>query len=312
MLETIWSNCALPPRLRPGDTIAVPAPAGPVPRDRFQAGLEILKSRYRVVYDEGLFAVSGFLAGDDTRRAEELNRYLRDRDVRGIVCARGGYGTLRILSALDGDALRRDPKVIVGFSDLTALHAFCAVSGGVRSVHGPTVTHLGELPARDATWLFRVLEDPAPIGELPGVLAPIGVASAAPIRGPLVGGNLEVLSRLLGTPWQLPLAGAVFFVEDIGERPYRIDRTLTQLRLAGALYGVAAAIVGDLTRCAEPDGSPPTALEVFAERLASFGLPGLSGAPIGHGDRNLAVPMGARCLVDFAAQRVVIEEAAVA
>lgn len=312
MRETIWSTCVRPPRLHPGDTIAVPATAGPVPLERFHAGLAILKSRYRVVYDERLFAVKGYLAGDDRRRAEELNRYLADPQIRGIVCARGGYGTMRILPALDAAALRDDPKVVVGFSDLTALLAFGAVAAGVRGVHGPTVTHLAELPAEDAAWLFRVLEDPSPLGPLPGGLQPIGAAATGSVSGPLVGGNLEVFSRLLGTPWQPPLDGAVFLVEDIGERPYRIDRTLTQLRLAGALDGVAAVVVGDLTRCDEADGSSPRGLEVVGERLATFGLPGLAGLSIGHGARNAAVPFGARCTVDFDEGRVVVEEGAVA
>src|SRR5688572_19536552 len=116
-----WSTATKPPRLRPGDKVAVPAPAGPVPEDGFKRGLEILASRYQVVYDEGLFAREGFLAGSDDRRAEELDRYLRDPDVRAIIPARGGYGVMRILDRLDGAALRREPKVVVGFSDITAL-----------------------------------------------------------------------------------------------------------------------------------------------------------------------------------------------
>src|SRR3990170_3842307 len=142
-----WSTCAPPPRLREGDTVAVPAPAGPVPVEPFRAGLGILESRYKVVYDEGIFARTGFFAGDDRRRADELNRYVAAPDVRAILCARGGYGTMRILDQLDGDALRRDPKPLVGFSDITALLAWAAAAAQVRPVHGPVVTQLGHLPA---------------------------------------------------------------------------------------------------------------------------------------------------------------------
>lgn len=305
-----WSTCGLPPRLRPGDTVAVPAPAGPVPRDGFQAGLARLSQRYKVVFDEQLFEREGYLAGDDARRAEELNRYLRDPDVRAILPARGGYGVMRILDQLDADALRRDPKLIVGFSDLTALLAW-AIKAQVRPVHGPMLVQLGTLPPEDVTWLYRLLEEVEPAGELPAELARVGNRGGGTLEGRLVGGNLELVSRLCGTPWHLDLGASVFLIEDVGERPYRVDRMLTQLKLAGALDAVRAVAVGDFTRCEEPDGTPPDVGAVIAERLAAFDLPALSGLPVGHGTRNLALPMGARCAVDLGRGRLVLEEAAV-
>src|SRR5688572_29485978 len=150
-----WSNCVTPPRLRPGDTVAIPAPAGPVPAEGFEAGVRLLAQRYKVVYDEALFERTGFLAGSDDRRADELNRYLADPDVRGIICARGGYGVMRILDRLDAAALRRDPKPIVGFSDVTALLAWSVAEAQVLPIHGPMVVQLGKLPPADVEWLFR-------------------------------------------------------------------------------------------------------------------------------------------------------------
>jgi muramoyltetrapeptide carboxypeptidase len=283
-----------------------------VPEDAFRAGLEILRSRYRVVHDDRVLERTGYLAGDDDRRAEELGRYLADPDVRGIVCARGGYGITRILDRLDGDALRRDPKVVVGFSDATALLSFCVLDGQVRPVHGPVVTQLGRLPAADAAWLFRLLEDPEPLGALPFPLRRIGARGGGTVEGRLVGGNLELVSRLVGTPWELDLGAGILLLEEIGERPYRIDRSLTQLRLAGALDGVRAVAVGDLARCEEPDGTPPTAAEVVDERLAAFRLPGVAGLPVGHDDAgNRALPIGARCALDLAEARLILEEGAV-
>jgi muramoyltetrapeptide carboxypeptidase len=280
-------------------------------RDAFQAGLAILSERYRVVYDEEIFERTGFLAGSDERRADEVNRYVRDPDVRAIVCARGGYGVMRILDRLDGDALRRDPKLVVGFSDVSALAAWAAASG-VRPVHGPMAVQIGRLPPDDVAWLFRLLEDPSPPGVVPATLTRVGARGGGTVDGRLSGGNLEILTRLIGTPWEIDLGASILFTEEVGERPYRVDRMLTQLKLSGALDGVRAVALGDFTRCDEPDGSPPTVADVLDERLTAFELPGVAGLPLGHGERNLAVPMGATCALDLAAGVMTLEEGAVA
>jgi muramoyltetrapeptide carboxypeptidase len=306
-----WGTTLKPERLRPGDTIAVPAPAGPVLPEAAAKGLAILGSRYNVVLDEGIYQRSGFLAGSDTRRADEMNRYLRDPEVRAIIPARGGYGVMRILELLDADALKRDPKPIVGFSDLTALLAWTAKAAGVRAIHGPMVNQIGRLPETDVSWLFRLLEDPEASGRMPEELSRIGARGGGTVEGRMVGGNLELLTRLLGTPWAMDLGASVLVLEDVGERPYRIDRALTQLKMAGALDGVRAVVVGDFLRCEEEDGSPPTADEVIAERLTEFDIPGVIGGPIGHGDRNWAFPVGGRCAVDLAAATVTLEEGGV-
>lgn len=287
------------------------APAGPVPREAFLAGVKILESRYRVVYDEALFERTGYLAGSDERRADELNRLFAAPDVRAILPARGGYGILRLLDRLDGAALRRDPKLVVGFSDVTTLLGWCVAEAQVRPVHGPMVVQLGRLPPEDAAWLFRLLEDPAPMGPVPAPLARVGKRGGGTVEGRLHGGNLELVTRLLGTPWELDLGACVLFIEDVNEQPYRIDRMLTQLRLAGALDGVRGVAAGDFTRCEpqEPDG--PTALQVIDERLAAFELPGVTGMPVGHGERNLALPIGAACALDLGLGRLILEEGAV-
>jgi muramoyltetrapeptide carboxypeptidase len=306
-----WSSCAIPARLRPGDKVAVPAPAGPVLPDAARPGLMLLATRYGVVHDERIFERTGFLAGSDERRIDELNRYLRDPDVRAIVCARGGYGVMRILDRLDADALRRDPKPIVGFSDLTALGSWAARVAGVRTIHGPMVNQLGRLPAADVEWLIRTLEDPTPPGAWPEDLTRIGARGGGTVEGRLAGGNLEMVTRLLGTPYSVDLGAALFVVEDVGERPYRIDRAWTQLKLAGALDGVRAVAVGEFLRCEEDDGHPPSAREVIEERLTTFDIPGVTGVPIGHGDRNRAFSVGAKCAVDLGNGRIIVEEPAV-
>jgi len=285
-----------PPLLQPRDRVAIVAPAGPVPREAFAAGRKILEERYTLVHDQRLFDRDGFLAGSDEARFAELDRALSDPAIRAIVCARGGYGLMRILPQLDARKLQADPKWIVGFSDVTALHAW-ALRAGVESIHGPVVTQLGALPADDAQALTALLET--------GQAAPLD--GLRPIRegraeGPLVGGNLELITRLVGTPWSMNLDGAILVLEEVGERPYRVDRQLTQLELSGALSRVAGVVLGDFTDCVERDGSS-TVEAVLGERLARLDVPVFAGAPIGHGKRNRAVLLGAPAILEAGALR---------
>jgi len=283
-------------RLRPGDVVRVVAPAGPVPRAGFAAGAEILSGRYRLRYDDGLFSREGFLAGSDERRLAELAAAFADPDARAVVMARGGYGLLRILPFLDLAALRARPLPIVGFSDGTALLAHAA-RAGVASVHGPVVTQLPTLATADVEALIRLLEEPAP----GAVLTDLEELVPGRARGPLLGGNLEVFSRLIGTPYLPELAGALLFIEDLGERPYRIDRLVTFLDLAGVFDAVAGVIVGDFSSCLEPEptrASSPTAAEVLVERLGRLAIPVALGGLFGHGTRNLALPYGCLCELD--------------
>jgi muramoyltetrapeptide carboxypeptidase len=285
-----------PPRLAPGAVVRVVAPSGPVPRAGFLAGAEILARRYELRYDEALFSNAGFLAGSDERRLAELVAAFADGEARAVVMARGGYGLLRLLPFLDPSALRARPLPIVGFSDGTALLAHAA-RAGVAAVHGPVVTQLPNLPARDHEALYRLLEEPAPGAVLTGLdeLVP-GRA-----RGPLLGGNLEVFSRLVGTPYMPDVAGAILFIEDLGERPYRVDRLVTSLDLAGVFGAVAGVVVGDFSSCLEPEptrATSPTAAEVLVERLGRLAIPVATGGAFGHGTRNAALPYGCLCELD--------------
>ena len=280
-----------PLRLRQGEPVAVIAPSGPVPAERFAAGLAVLSARHPVMQSGGLLSQQGFLAGDDGRRLAELRWALSDPQVHAVFCARGGHGALRLLpSLLAIDPLELPTRPVVGFSDVTVLHALLALHRRV-TIHGPVVTQLAELPEVDRSALWSLLEGepPSDISEL----LSIG-ASSLPVRGRLLGGNLEVLSRLCGTALQAALTDVgpvVLLLEEVTESPYRIDRALTQLLLSGALRSVVAVVVGDLIRCEGP-AAHPTALSVIAERLSALGVPILSGVPLGHGARNREVPLG--------------------
>ena len=232
--------------------------------------------------------------------------------------ARGGYGITRIVPALDAEPLRRDPRPIVGFSDATALMSW-ALHAGVRPIHGPMALQFGELDDVDVEWLWRMLSDVAPAGALPsdGALPSIGRA-ASTVSGRITGGNLTLLAALCGTPWAMPMHDGIIALEEIGEKPYAIDRDLTQLSLAGALQTVRGAIVGEFLRCTDPawrgDGSDDDgpALATVDERFAAFGIAGVKGVAFGHGKRNLALPIGARAIVDISAGTITLLDAAVA
>jgi len=307
-----------PPRIARGQTLGIVAPAGPVDPDRLRRGLARLGDTFRIRLAPSLTAprapgVPRYLAADDATRAAELNAMLADPDVRCILAARGGYGLMRILPRLDADALRRDPKPIVGFSDVTALLAW-AHAAGVRGIHGPMVVQLETLPEADIAHLVALLADGVVPGVRPWSLRAQGTGRH---RGPLVPANLTLASMLVGTPWALPLGGALTLLEEVGEQPYEIDRYLTQLALTGALADAAAVVVGDLTRCVPPGdpagapAEPDAALATVLERVAAAGLPAAAGAPVGHGDRNEAIPFGAEAVLDLDAGTLEILEPAV-
>jgi muramoyltetrapeptide carboxypeptidase len=282
--------------------VAVVAPASAFDRESFDAGLRVLAARYRPVFDEGLFARARYLAGNDARRHDELEAALADDRVRGVFAARGGYGMIRLLPKLRVGGLA--PKPVVGFSDLTALHLALQAAGWV-SVHGPVLTQLGRQPDEVIGRLFDLLESGAPPAPLRGVPLVGGVA-----EGPLIGGNLSLVTRLLGTAHLPPLDGAILLLEDVGERPYRLDRMWTHLALAGVFDRVRGLALGDFTDCEEPDADY-AGRDVLADLARETGLPCLGGLPIGHGAVNRPVPLGTRVRLDADAGELCFLEGAV-
>jgi muramoyltetrapeptide carboxypeptidase len=287
-----------PPPLRPGDVVRVVAPSASFDRGAFERGVAVLSGRLglRPRMRADIASTRAYLAGDDARRAEEWREAVADPEARAIFCARGGYGAMRILPAIDPAPLLARPKLVIGFSDVTALHAPLNRAGLV-TVHGPVVTQLGRAPEDAIAHLEALVSGAAPRpagGEAPAPGA--GLAGTATIRpgratGPLLGGSLCLLAHLQGTPFAPALDGAILFLEDVGEKPYRLDRLLTQLRLAGALDGVAAVAVGQLVGC---DDGNVSGADVVREAVAALGVPAIEGLPAGHEDRNLALPLGAR------------------
>jgi muramoyltetrapeptide carboxypeptidase len=284
----------LPPRLREGDTVALVAPAGPL------TGEEDFIHAERVVRSLGLVPrfgtharnKRGYLAGDDAQRAADFNDAARDPGVRAIFALRGGYGTMRLLDAIDYDALAADPKVILGYSDLTALLNVITQRTGLVTFHGP-VAGRSEFTEKETAWLRRAVIDAQPIGELDVIGAESLIDGSA--QGRLCGGNLSLITALLGTPYHIDMTDALLVIEEVDEAPYRIDRMLTQLRLSGALARIRGILVGRCARCDVGTDHPYAAMplvETLRDRLGDLGVPVLTQLPIGHDGEQWTVPIG--------------------
>lgn len=295
----------LPPALRPGDRVAVIAPASGFERDAFETGLALIASRYQAEYGSGVFERQRYLAGSDARRLAELTAALAAPDIRAVFCARGGYGATRLLSRLGAAGPAGPGKLFVGFSDITSLHLWLQAHGRA-SIHGPVLTQLARLPAATLPRLFALLEAAVPPPALGGTTTYVGGTA----EGPLLGGNLSVLTRMLGTPFMPPLDGAILLLEDQGERPYRIDRMWTHLQLAGVFERVRGIALGSFSSCEEPN-APYSSSDVLRELAESIGLPCAAGFPVGHGEVNEAVPLGVRARLDADTARLTFLEAAV-
>ncbi len=279
-----------PPPLRPGDRVAVIAPSSPFDVERYRAGAAWLAERYELAVRDDLLAREGYLAGNDARRRAELEAALDDDRVRAIVAARGGFGATRVVHLVDWSLLARRPKWIVGFSDVTALHVEAAAVG-VRSIHAPMVAFLGGAAAAREPFRACLEGEPTPPWEQ------LEVVVAGEARGPAFGGNLALLAACAASRRLRVPEGALVFLEDCTERPYRLDRMLTSLRVGGFFERAAGVVVGGLTDC-EPGADGVTAEQVVREHLHALGLPARMGAPFGHGADNRPFVLGAQARLD--------------
>ena len=312
-----------PPRLRPGDTVGLVEPAG-FTDDAFdlQLVLETVRAMGLVPKPaRHLQARYGYLAGRDEARAADLNAMFRDRDVRAVFAVRGGWGSARILPHLDWATIRANPKLLIGFSDITALHLAFAARAGSTTIHGPNAAGAWGKLSWDA---FRALvfDAAAPTYRNPPASEDRLVQRSGRTRtfrpgkatGRLLGGNLTVLSALVGTPYMPDFTGAILFLEDVDEAPYRIDRMLTQLRLAGILRRVAGVVWGQCTNCraSGPSYGGFTLSEVLDQHLSPLGVPAFEGLLVGHVADQFSLPVGIRAEMDAAAGTIRIVEPAVA
>ena len=286
-----------PSALVEGAQVRIFAASSPFDRDRFEQGRALLEGRYRAQLGDAVFARAGFFAGEDTARLADLTTALAAPEVGALIAARGGHGATRLLPRLDPRDVRRAGKWLVGFSDVTALHALWA-RAGLCSLHGPMVCSLADASMEVRRSWFDVLEGapPPPLTELTSV-------HPGSSEGRLFGGNLTVLCALLGTPYFPPLEDVVLLLEDVGERPYRLDRMLTTLLQSGCLGRVRAVVLGAFTEAA-PGADGVSCDEVLHERLGKLGVPVLAGARVGHIADNHPLLLGTRARVDGVRGRI--------
>jgi muramoyltetrapeptide carboxypeptidase len=287
-----------PPPLAPGDTIAVVAPgsAPPLP-EKLEKGIEQLEVRgFRVEKGRSTYDPCGYLCGTDEDRIDELNGFLRRDDVQGIFCIRGGFGALRILPHLDYEAARKHPKLIVGYSDVTALHLAFYARIGLTSVAGPMVAV--EWPEPDPAtekFFWDLVGGVAPnplLGPNGEPLQPIRPGEAV---GRLIGGNLTLITRLIGTPYLPNLRGEILFLEEVGEEPYRIDGMLAQLKLTGILDQLGGMIFGGITEWEPKEDRPTLSLdEVIDFYTNDLPYPVARGLTFGHFPVKSSIPIGVR------------------
>ena len=300
----------------PGSRVGLVAPASPFDRDEFDKGVsELRRLEFDPVYDERVFERRGYVAGEAESRVAQLTDLLGRPDVDAVIAVRGGYGSVQMLPVLSprgAPLVAKARTAFVGYSDVTSLHIWLTCCVGATSIHGPMVDRrLSHGPVAYDPASFLASLAPVPMGEL----RPEGVEALKPgeAAGPVFGGTLTQLLASLGTPWAFdPPAGCVLFIEEVGERPYRLDRMLVQLRQAGVLARASAVVFGQMPRCDEPDGSV-TARATVADALSDFPGPLLFGFPSGHTSTPLVtLPLGVqtRVLAGGGAPGLVIEESA--
>lgn len=290
MNRTVEKNLFRP--LTQGDTIGLFAPSGPISEENFRAGLRILEEMgFNVKYRRDILRRHTYLAGSDEERADELSALWRDPEIKALLAVRGGYGALRLLPLLDIGLFRAIRKPLIGFSDITILHAALHRHGSLSTFHGPMLGTLPKIDRPSQEAFFNMLTGHASEQIKPKGLEILRGGSA---RGILRGGNLTNLTHLIGTDYEETLAGSILLLEDVGEAPYRVDRMLTHLHTAGRLSQLAGVILGDFIDCGDVELVWTRVLELFAGST----IPIWANFPAGHGNRNETLPLDVEVEMD--------------
>ncbi len=310
-----------PPRLMPGDTVALVAPASAtfktIELDIAKESLEALGLQVRI--GGHLLDRHGYLAGLDRDRAEDINRFFADRSIKAILPIRGGWGSSRLLPFLDYDVIRRNPKIVLGYSDITALLLAMHARTGLVTFHGPN--GMGRWDEFSVGWVRRILfereavtmENPREKGEfLVQTENRIQTITPGVVRGRILGGNLSVLTAIMGSPYLPDWDNTILFLEDVGEDVYRVDRMMTTLKLAGVLERIRGFIFGTCSECEPGEGYGSLTLEeVFTDHVRPLKVPAWQGAMIGHRMPQFTIAVGSQVEIDATAGRIRMLEPAV-
>ena len=307
-----------PPRLKKGDVIGLVAPAStPSPNEKIEKGVRYLEQLgYRVKLGKYVTQVLGYLAGTDDQRVSDFNEMLRDKNVKAIFALRGGYGTPRLLKRVDYAAARRNPKIIVGYSDLTALQLALFKKIGLVTFSGPMVAveMWNAMDPYTEEHFWRILTSTKEIGAmLSPENEPLRLMNPGKTEGRLLGGNFSLMASLMGTPYLPNLAKSLLVLEDVDEAPHRIDRMFAQLHNAGVLKKISGLILGKFTDCVPSDPAKPhlTVEQVLQDVSQRVKCPVISNFQYGHIPRKLTVPLGLKARIDSAKGLIEVEEAGV-
>jgi muramoyltetrapeptide carboxypeptidase len=287
-----------PPRLKPGDTIGIVAPAGPFDVTIFDQGIHTLRAMgFQVHIPDDLYESDGYLAGSDQHRGDVIHRLFADTDINAIVCAKGGFGSIRLLPLLDFRVIEKNPKIFMGHSDISSLLSAIYGKCGLVTFHGPLITTLSAAPeaTRQAVIAALTCEHALDIKTEKGITIHSGSNT-----GQVCGGNLTTLCHLLGTPFEPSFSEGILFLEDRGEVPYRLDRMLSQMKLAGCFEGLAGLILGDFIDC----GPAEDILKIFSDLFQDSAIPILAGFESGHGKQNITLPLGVEATLDADSHRL--------
>ncbi len=294
-------NIIKPPPLFPGDTIGIVAPSSlPQELQHIEEGIACVEALgFNVLKGSHRWTPQGYLAGSDTERVYELNAMFGNPDVKALFTIRGGYGAMRLLPHINYNVVRQNPKLLIGYSDITALHLALYKYAGVTSISGPVLVEWRNEHPDSVQHALHLAN-----GAVFSPLENLNQAPLIPLRpgiteGPLIGGNLAMVTRLLGTPFFPDLTGALLFLEDVGERVYRIDAMLSQLKLAGVFEQVAGIVLGQFTGGIEPPGRRSLSLHaVFEHFFAASTYPVVTGLQYGHIFPRISIPFGSRVRLD--------------
>jgi len=301
-----------PKKLKLGDTIGIVAPGSPTTEEKVEKAYEKLKEMgFKVKLGKSCYSKYGYLAGRDELRAEDLNSMFRDTEVDGIICLRGGYGTIRILELLDYNLIRANPKVFVGYSDITVIHIAINQISNLVTFHGPMAASdlAGDISKFSLESLFNSILHEDFDGNLKNPTEELITINGGVAEGQIIGGNLSLIASTIGTPYEIDTKGKIIFIEEIGEEPYRIDRMLNQLKLSNKLQEAEGIILGNFSNCMPEDPDMSLTLEeVIDDLIRPLNKPTLYNLQAGHCDPNITIPFGVRVRLNADRKEIVVLE----
>ena len=308
----LYMRCTKPANLQKGDAIGIVAPGSPMDKARLARGIDYLKEKgYRVVTGRSIYNERGYLAGTDAERAEDINTFFADPNISAIFCARGGYGSSRLLSKIDYNTIRKNPKIFVGYSDLTSLQLAILAKTSMVTFSGPMVAiEMGSgIHKTTEADFWHMMTDNQPVFDITGDL-PLTMLQSGTAKGRILGGCLSIIVTLLGTEFCPDFRGAILFLEDVGEPPYKIDRCFSQLHNAGVLDKIAGILLGAFVNC-DPENTGITIDEIISDYTAELDIPVVKDLAYGHIDRKVTIPIGIEAELNTDDGRLSLLESAV-